>query len=868
MKSSSSLPSKSSPLISTHHPLPQKVLWKKLAWPERFRLLGVCFTLAIGVGALFGVMNLLSTVNHALYGQARDLLGGDLVISSWRALNDEWSQNAERLLLEKGDVSKQIEMASMAQISPTDEKSQSSSSAPFLVSLKAIDAHYPLRGTLTFHTSPETPHLQKNQIWINQSLHTQRHLKIGDSLLIGNHPFLIAGILQKEPDGGMTGALSFAPRVMMRKSDLVAIKLIQKGSRVRRKWVFAFSTPPANPRQTLETLSTQLQNTAPDTHQIQSYLNANLGQAQIFERITLFFAMIAFVTLALSLLALISGLWSFMQDQLPLLALLRALGCDPPSLHRFYQVLCLTLGGIAGFLGIGLGLLLHWSLLQLAQSWFSTPFPFEIDPLLVGATLALTLLATWIIHWGLQQGLNRQNVQALWMNPNPQLGIRGYEYGVMALVLCGLMGGILYLMSGSWILALLFVGGLVGLLMVISIQIGLGRSVLKVIHRLASKGSGIGLRFTVRHLLGHPHRTWVALMSMTLALSLIATLNHLQANLNQVLDLQRSKPPQFFLIDIQTDQKQSVLESAQTLKIDPPTLYPLIRARISKMKGKAIHPHTLPNQTPADRLMKRQLTREYNLTTRAKMNSTDSLVQGRWWTGQEAQHPETPWVSLEERFAQRLGLKLGDTLTFEVQGRELQTRVLNLRQVNWSSFMPNFFVILPPKRFESAPKTWISSISMDSDEHYSQFSKMLYEKASNISLIDLRPIIQEVQKLLASLSQALNLTGGVCAFAGLILLLVGFKRDHQKRASTVRLLDDLGLPNKQGWTWMRGELMIVGALSCFMILSTSIGLSVLGLRALNLPVNFFWSTLLLWSGCALILPWVLGLIPGMHKEST
>ena len=116
-------------MISPYSPIPQSVLWKKLAWPERIRLVGTSLTLALGVGALFGVMNLLSTVNHALYSQARDLIGGDLVISSWRSLEDEWSQKTEVLLKQKGQLSKQIEMASMAH-------SSVKSSPPFLVALK------------------------------------------------------------------------------------------------------------------------------------------------------------------------------------------------------------------------------------------------------------------------------------------------------------------------------------------------------------------------------------------------------------------------------------------------------------------------------------------------------------------------------------------------------------------------------------------------------------------------------------------------------------------------------------------------------------------------------------------------------------
>jgi predicted lysophospholipase L1 biosynthesis ABC-type transport system permease subunit len=129
----------------------------------------------------------------------------------------------------------------------------------------------------------------------------------------------------------------------------------------------------------------------------------------------------------------------------------------------------------------------------------------------------------------------------------------------------------------------------------------------------------------------------------------------------------------------------------------------------------------------------------------------------------------------------------------------------------------------------------------------------------------LRLILKEVQGLLSALSSALDLTGGLCALTGLILLIVGFKRDQQKRQTTVDLLDHLGVSSTQGWRWMKGELIVVGLLSSGMILITSVGLSVLGLSALNLPFSFFWPTLLFWSGLALFIPWILGLIPWFKK---
>ena len=164
----------------------------------------------------------------------------------------------------------------------------------------------------------------------------------------------------------------------------------------------------------------------------------------------------------------------------------------------------------------------------------------------------------------------------------------------------------------------------------------------------------------------------------------------------------------------------------------------------------------MSDESPATRLRRRSLTREFNLTTQIALSDTETLTSGQWWSPEEAQSSTSNSLSVETRFAQRIGLELGDELTFDIQGRELTFKVSSLRSVNWLSFAPNFIFILPPGPLSGAPLTYISASKLSKDVQFEALSRSLYQSATNVSLIDLRPILNEGRALILTLSSALR----------------------------------------------------------------------------------------------------------------
>jgi len=252
------------------------------------------------------------------------------------------------------------------------------------------------------------------------------------------------------------------------------------------------------------------------------------------------------------------------------------------------------------------------------------------------------------------------------------------------------------------------------------------------------------------------------------------------------------------------------------------------------------------------------LTREYNLTSRSALGESEVIIEGRWWTSEEANDPDCEYVSLEYRFAQRLDLSVGDTLTFDIQGRPLSAKVLNLRRVDWLSFNPNFLIILPPERLTGAPRTWIGATRLTDDDQLGILSKTLFKEASNVSVIDVRAILKEGQRLLASLSQGLTVTGGLCALAGVLLLVNVIRREQISRIKLVESLHMIGISRSIGWRWMGLELWLIGGLCGAIVCVCATLLATAGVRALQLPLTLTFTSFWFWVVASVLIPPAVG----------
>ena len=868
-------------------PLPWLRLLRRLFWPERVRLFTFTLCLALGIGSLFAVGNLLSMVERGLYERARELLGADLTLSAARPLEgalDELAaaqpQLAEELgrwEADGGSISETIEFASMAapqararqrnnvQRANAHERENAPTAPiapPFLVALKGVEAGYPLRGALELSPgsrplsagcSSAPPASPCFPALMSRLGATQRGLGIGDRLVLGRAELELVGLIEREPAGGFSGALAFAPRVLSTRAAIDASGLLLPGARIRYQRLFALPETHPEPISTLARLRAGLAAALPPAVRVQSYLQAQPNTQQLFERIGLFLAMVGLSALALSLLALGLGLWGLINDQLPMIATLRCMGLSGDEVRGLYLRLCLALGLIAALLGLLLGGAIDLGLASLASGWLGAPIPFRLDPaqavaaLLAGALLSLTL------NWAALSALAAQRSQALWRADHPTLQLpRRRAWGSLLLITAG---ATLYLwwLSGSGLLALLFTGSL-GLLAALTAA-GIAVAFIFLRGLLRRRGARLSWapRFALRQLIAHRQRSWVGLFTLTIALSLVGALDQLRESFQRALTIDEAETPDHFLIDVQPDQRAALGEIFRRFALPPPPLSSLTRARLTQINGASIR-RDEGGESPAARWRQRALTREYNLTGRDQLSAAETVSDGSTWSDGARGPGGRALISLEERWARRLAVSVGDRLTFDIQGRSIEGEVANLRAVNWLRLEPNFLVSFNEAALAGAPKSYIGAFQLRDEAQSPPLLQAIFEAAPNISVIDLRPIFGEARRLLAALASALQLIAGACALAGLLLIALSARLDRPRRIREDALLGALGVEARARRGALRLEQLFAGALTALLVLCGVLLLSAAGARAMSLPLALSLPRLALLTALALAAP--------------
>ena len=846
----------------THKMLDQEVYvyLRRLILPHFTRNLMLILSIVLGVGGLLSISGLLESAQTSIKYKARDLLGADIVMSSWRSFDDEWSKKQQVKLSENGVVSQVFELATMA-------KEDHQQAIPKLITLKAIDSVYPLRGQLTVKPllnektlgdsqQVNGSELKDNEIWIAASL--WERLK-NPFINISGRSFKVSAVIEHEPDAGFAGALSFSPRVMMNIKTLHQLDLLRFGSRVRRKLLFAHQDSQAI--QHITQLGEQMNREAPEHIKVQSFDSGQANISILLERVGLFFIMVALLSLILCLLAFVSGVWTLINDQLKQIAIAHSLGITARSSQRAYS---LFITAIALF-----GSLVAWGLSQgiftLAKPILSSKLGFELSTSVHSSqaviAISFAVLLSVLVNHITQRALARLDSQALWVGRSEGIKVNYSEILILALSLFAVICIYLKISSGSWWLGLVFSGLIIMLLILIMCLSFFAFYVIKLTLRLShALPRPAGLTYALRQLLGYKRKVWLAILSIGLSFSLMGSLQLVSVSLMNALKLDDEKAPQIFLIDIQADQQKIVQQSFEQLDLPKPELRPLIRARISHINGEKVSKILGQVNTPADRLKQRSLTREFNLTTQTQLSTTEEVVKGTWWSQAEAQNKASRALSIETRFAQRMGLNIGDRLSFDIQGRILEFTITSERRVNWLSFAPNFIFSLPPAPLAGAPTTWISAAQLKKNQSLEKLSQLLYQKASNISVIDLRPILREGRTLLQSLTAMLKYSAWGCALAGLLLILHVMIRDRKRRHNNLRLLCDLGVSNKQAKRWLNLEMSLLGLIISGIVCLAIFLLLGLACQALNIQAYWLNDQLLIWLILPLLLPLAISIL--------
>lgn len=766
-----------------------RTLWRDARAGE-LRLLWVAVTLA--VAALTSVAFFANRLEAGLQRDARQLLGGDVVIASDDGQLQRFVDQAEALGLRHVTTL----------VFPTmGRATEARGGMAKLVALKAVDQGYPLRGRLQVadaagaagRVTAEIP--APGQAWVDAALLSALELQVGDTLLLGDASLRIAQVITAEPDRG-GGFMSFAPRVMIHAQDLAVTALVQPASRIT--WRLAVAGEDA---QTVARYAAWAQAQIGEGRRaglrLESLDSGSPEMRRTLERGEKFLSLVALLAALLSAVAVALAARAFAQGHLDVAAMLRVLGLPQRRIAAAYALEFAVVGLLASLLGVALGWGVHhafvWLLAGLVADGLPPP---NLWPVGFGVGVGMTLL----LAFGLPPVLQLAQVPPLRVLRRDVGAIKPLSAGVLGVGVLG-FGALLMVVSRDPRLGGIAVGGFAAAALLFA---ALAWVAVWLLRRLVRENAAPRwLILATRQLAARPGYAVVQVSSLAVGLLALVLLVLLRTDL--VSSWRQATPahaPNRFVINIMPDQAQAFRSHLEQAGVQGYDWFPMIRGRLVEVNGQAVRPE---NYT--DDRAQRMLDREFNLSNALAMPDKNTVTAGQWVAG------EADGASVEDGIAQTLGLHLGDTLVFDIGGVRHSARLTSLRKVDWGSMRANFFIMFPVASVPDVPTTYMAAYRAPAQ---AGFDNALLRQFPNITNVDLDSTIAQVQRVLDQVIRAVEFLFAFTLAAGLVVLFAAVTATREERAREYAIMRALGAQSRLLRQVQRAELAGVGLLAGFL----------------------------------------------------
>ncbi|MDX5432011.1 MAG: ABC transporter permease [Halomonas sp.] len=771
------------------------------------RALFVALALAVAASTMIGFF--LDRLDRGLTRQAGQLLGGDLVLEQGRPFGDE----LRRTLEEAGmTLSDQVDMVTMVSLGEAFQPA----------SLKAVDSAYPHYGQVYvdrgagIETVDHGP--APGEAWRAPRLALLLEAELGDRIQVGEGELTVTGLVEREPDQS-AGFGNFNPRLMVHVDDLDATNLVQPGARVE------FELLAAGPPQALEQLAPLLERLRRDGVEVRDVRRDRPGLGNALERAEKYLSLAGLAAVLLAGVAVAMATRRYVERHLDTAALLRCFGATQRDLTWLFALQLLWLALAASFLGALLGLAGQAALLALLTTFLplTLPPPGWL-PLWLGVLTALAVL----VGFAGPTLLRLKRVSALKvlrreLDPLPAAA------WLVVLVASLVFGGLLWLYSGDFGLAASLLLG--GLLMLVVLW-GLGALLLALVLRLAARlpqGRNSGelsqaVRLGGRQLARRRSASLGQLLAFAVTFFAMAMIALVRGDLLTTWQAQLPEDtPNYFAINIQPGEREAFIDALDANADDRTALYPLVRGRLTAINGEPAR-EAVPVESRGDGSLRREL----NLTWQAELPEGNRVVAGRWfddlesvqagagWLGAVEAEPQqtTVPISLEDGLAERLGLALGDRMTFTIGGEEIVGEVASLRNLDWDSFRPNFFVIFPPRVLERFGHSFITAFHLEAGQ--GETLRQLVQGFPGVALLNIDAILAQVREVVTQVTRAVELVLAFVLLAGVSVLYAALTASRPARAHESGLLRVFGAGGRLISRVQGAEFAILGLASGLM----------------------------------------------------
>src|ERR1019366_7008888 len=752
----------------------------KMAWRDsrknRSRLLLFISSIILGIAALVAIYSLGNNLNDEVNNQAATMLGADLEISSNQAATPEVKNMVDSLGSER---SAERNFASMVLFTKNN--------GTRLVQVRALEGAYPYYGTLeTFPGSAGTTFRDKQQALVDETLMLQYGAKTGDSIKVGEMNFAIAGKLLNAP--GQTGfSASIAPIVYIPLKYLQQTGLLQKGSRISYHYYYKFS-PLVNVEQLVEKVKPRLEANDLNYETVESQKEST---GISFSDLTRFLSLVGFIALLIGCSGVASAVHVYVKEKVNAIAILRCLGMKASQAFFIFLIQITAFGFIGSFIGAMLGIIIQQFLPFVLKDFLPVTITTSISWIAVfeGITLGV-IIAVLFALLPLLFIRKISPLNAIRASYEPPRRERDFLKWLVYMLIILFVYGFTYMQIKSWKQALTFTAGIAGALLILS---GTARLLMWMVRRFFPSSWNYLWRQGLANLYRPNNQTTILSTSIGLGTALICTLFFVQSILiNRVSLSAGPNQPNIVLFDIQSSQKQGVSDLARQYGLPVKETIPIVNMRLEEVNG--INAAQVVKDSTI-KFSRRLFNREYRVTYRDSLTSSEKITAGTW--NGNANSTGVPAISLEQNFAKRNNVNIGDTLTFNVQGALMQTIVGSLREVNWKGIQTNFLVVFPKGLLEAAPQFHVLLTRVSSQQVSAQFQQAMVKQYPNVSIIDLGLVLHVLDELMSKISFVIRFMAAFSIVTGFVVLITSVLIRKYQRLQESVLLRTLGASRKQ-----------------------------------------------------------------------
>ncbi len=736
--------------------------------------------LALGVMVIAAVGALGDAMRAGFARQGESILGGDMTFARMHTR----ATDADRAVFAAiGQVSEAATMRTMARRLDGSEQA--------LAELKAVDDRYPLAGTIALEDgSAFSTAIAGDSVVADGMLLERLGLKSGDRLRLGEAEVQIRGVLKSEPDA-VADRLTYGPRVFVSLATLEKTGLAQPGTLIR--WRYAVKQPetaPGDP-EALKAVRSGVQKKLPesgynsvDRHDPSPQITRTL------ERLRQFLILIGLASLLVGGVGIANAVSTFVDRRVKVIATLRSVGATGAQVMGIFLIQILAMSAIGIAIGLALGVLVP----GLIDQFYGDALPIRADFSVAPRSLWIAglygiLVALIFALWPLGRAehvrasvLFRDSVQPIGGRPRWPVTLC---VGALIVLLLGLA-----LATSEPKSLVLYVA--LGLVLMLAVFSALGTLVTKIARKVP-RPSQPSLALAVRNIGAPDGLTRSVVLSLGTGLSLLVAVA--LANASLVAELRGRLPdqsPDYFLLDVPKQSYDAL--AARVLELVPgATLIqaPMLRGRLVKLKDVPVEEIKAPPDAQW------VLNGDRGLSYTATVPEGSTVVQGDWWP---AGYAGPPLVSFEAELAKKLGLVVGDRVTVNVLGRNLEATIANLRDVKWESLAINFVMVFSPNALQSAPHNFLATIRLPKATGRSaevELVRDLGKTYPSVSAIRVRDAIDQVNKVFSKIMIAVQVAGSVTLAAGALVLAGALATAQRRRTLEAVILKTIGARFRQ-----------------------------------------------------------------------